>query len=66
MKVYDCYLDNVMNSVHRNLRNYVEHGTKTDFLDRVIAYCEKLLSDPTEPKIKRTRIRSGRKIVTRR
>ncbi len=60
-----CYLVNVKNSVHRNLRHYVQHGTKEVFLTQVIEYCERLLNDPDEPKIRRTRIRSGKKIRTK-
>jgi len=59
-----CYVTNVKNAVHRNLRHYVQHGEKEEFLTRVIAYCEKLLNDPTEPKIKRKRIYSGKKHKT--
>ena len=58
------YIDNVKNAVHRNLRHYIQHDTKEVFLTRVIAYCEKLLNDPAEPKM-RTRIRSGKKYKTK-
>ena len=60
MRVINTYLDNVKNAVHRNLRNYLKHEPgKDEFMARVIEYCEKIQSDPDEPKIKRRRIRSG-------
>ena len=63
------YLGNVRNAVFRNLRNYMKHDEdppgKEEFLTSVIAYCQKLLDDPAEPKIKRKRIRSQKGYKTK-
>ena len=62
-----CYLTNVKNSVFRNLRwELRSSGDKEKFLGQVIIYCNKLLADPEEPRVKRRRVRNGSEIVTRR
>jgi hypothetical protein len=60
-----CYLENVKRSIFRNLRHQMKNGNKEKFLNQVINYCEKLLADPEEPKIKRVRVKNGGKYVTR-
>jgi hypothetical protein len=53
------YLVNVKNTIFRNLRWHMsDGGDKEDLLRKVILYCEKLLNDPAEPKV-RKRVRSG-------
>ena len=69
MSVIQTYLGNVRNAVHRNLRNYMKHDEgstgKEEFLTSAIAYCQRLLDDPAEPKIKRKRIRSQKGYKTK-
>lgn len=61
-----CYLENVKRSIFRNLRLQLRSaGNKEKFLNQVIDYCEKLLADPEEPKVKRIRVKNGGNYVTR-
>ena len=67
MKKGNCYYVNVKNSIHSNLRHFIGHetqielkfkeGLKEEFLNGVVGYCQALLDDPEEPKIKRRRMR---------
>ena len=60
------YIENVRNSVFRNVLGFLEHveEKKEDeaaeiFLLAIIEYCEKLLDDPSKRKKKRIRSRHG-------
>ena len=68
MSALSMYLDNVRNSVHRNLRLWAleDDYDKKKYLEKIKEYCDKLLNDPEEPKIKRKRMYYGKKYVTRR
>jgi hypothetical protein len=64
--VLQPYLQNVRNSVFRNVLGFLEHveEKKEDegaeiFLLAIIEYCEKLLDDPSKRKKKRKRTRHG-------
>jgi hypothetical protein len=66
-KTHECYIANVKNAIFRNLRWFIDHGEdKEFFLEKVMAYCEKLQADPEEPRVPRKRIRSGNKYTTKR